>query len=92
MKRLLLGMLLAASASMAAAQETEECDPLNSDTFCLDPFEEPGATFSNGSIGVYVPGRNGALVVIYNPNNPRTLPPSPIFPTDPVRPLILTRP
>jgi hypothetical protein len=91
-KKLLIGAMLAASASVSAAQATEECDPLNSDTFCLDPFEQPGATFGDGVIGVYRPGTESALIGIFNPNNPRTLPPSPIFPNDPVRPVILTRP
>ena len=92
MKKLLIGAIFAASASMSAAQATEECDPLNSDTFCLDPFEEPGVTFNNGVIGVYRPGGDGALVAILNPNDPRTLPPNPIFPNDPIRPVVLTRP
>ena len=92
MKELLIGAMLAASASVSAAQATEECDPLNSDTFCLDPFEDPGATFGDGVIGVYRPGTESALIGIYNPNDPRTLPPNPIFPNDPIRPVILTGP
>ena len=92
MKKLLIGAMLAASASVSAAQATEECDPLNSDTFCLDPFEYPGATFGEGVIGVYRPGTESALIGIFNPNNLRTLPPSPIYPTDPIQPIILTRP
>lgn len=92
MKKLLIGAMLAASASVSAAQATEECDPLNSDTFCLDPFEDPGATFGDGVIGVYRPGTESALIGIYNPNDPRTLPPNPIFPNDPIRPVILTGP
>ena len=92
MKELLIGAMLAASASVSAAQATEECDPLNSDTFCLDPFEYPGATFGEGVIGVYRPGTESALIGIYNPNDPRTLPPNPIFPNDPIRPVILTGP
>jgi hypothetical protein len=91
-KKILIGAILAASASMSSAQVTEECDPLNSDTFCLDPFEEPGATFGDGVIGAYRPGTESALIAILNPNNPWTLPPSPIFPTDPVQPVVLTRP
>jgi len=92
MKRLLLGLLFAATSSMAAAQASDECDPLDSDTFCLDPYDWPGATFDDGVIGVYRPGSGSAWIAILNPNNPRTLPPNPIFPNDPLRPLILTRP
>jgi hypothetical protein len=93
MKTLLLGLVLAASASLASAQELgEECDPLNSDTWCLDPYESPGATFGDGVIGVYRPGVDSPWIGIFNPNNPRTLPPNPVFPNDPLRPVILTRP
>jgi hypothetical protein len=95
MKGMLLGFALAASSSMAAAQSIDEgsyCDPWTSDTWCLDPYEEPGATFHDGVIGIYRPGAQSAWVAIYNPNNPRTVPPNPIYPTDPIKPAILVRP
>jgi hypothetical protein len=94
MKRFLLcAAALSASASMASAQEvtTDACVATSDGgIYCFDP--ETGANFQQGIIGVYQPGQDSSLAQIYNPNNPRTVPPNPIQPGDPYIPVILVRP